>query len=324
MEESQNSSFSFFKSVWFLGGLAAVAVIALCFWGIDYLGSPDDPNDIDVENKVIATVQTNSELIDIARQQGWIDASATEMTSVDAAKVDSLGTAFQNSKLKSFDEFAYFLRVQEIRTEAFSHSDNLKSVVVPANVLTIEDGAFANCPALEALGVDTANHHFKSLEDGSGIICSWKGDYKLVAGCRTTKLTDQIKYLAAQAFRGCTALKTVAWPERFKEIGDEAFRDCTGLEEIEIPQGVRFVQPGTFRGCTALRTVTLPKSVERLQKEAFYGCTSLKTLNCMKKYPPYIESAFDDFSFVVNIPKGMKKSYAIGKGWSKVTNIVEQ
>ena len=93
----------FYKQTWFLGGLAALAVFALCFFAINYVSQPDEPKAPEVEKKVIASVHTNEELIMIAREQGWIKADATEMTSVDAAEVDSLGEAFVGSDIESLN-----------------------------------------------------------------------------------------------------------------------------------------------------------------------------------------------------------------------------
>ena len=132
----------FYKQIWFLGGLATLAIFALCFLAINMVGSPDDDDTPEVEMEVIATLQTNEPLIKIAREQGWIDADATEMTSVDAAAVDSIGTVFSGCNLKSFKEFRYFVGLKQIQTEAFAHADQLAEIVIPSQVEDIAYGAF--------------------------------------------------------------------------------------------------------------------------------------------------------------------------------------
>lgn len=313
----------FYKQTWFIGGVAALAIFALCFIGINYVGQPDEEKGPDVEDMVIATTQTNEPLISIARQQGWIDADATEMSSVDASKVKDLGTAFQNSSLTSFNEFQYFVGLEEIHAGAFAHSDQLKAITIPAYVITIDEGALAYCPALQEIKVDTTNTHFDSRDNCNGIICTWKGDLKVVAGCANTVIPEEVRYIAPQAFAGCTNLKKISFPERMDEIGEEAFKDCQALESVEIPQGVRFVKPGTFQGCSALKEVTLSKSVERLQKDAFAGCSSLTTINCAKKYPPIIENAFDEFKATVYVPNGMTNTYYRDKSWKAFPTVKE-
>ena len=314
----------FIKSPWILGGLVIVAVFVLCFLAIDYVGSPDDPDKIEIEEVVIATDQSNAELMALARSQGWIAPDATEMTSIDAANVKDLGTALQNSSLKHFDEFRYFLGVEELQPETFAGSASLQSICVPRSVVTINYGAFADCPGLMSLSVDTANTHYDSREDCNGIVCTWKGKLMLVAGCRTTRILDGIRYLAPQTFRGTRGMTEIALPEKLDEIGAQAFRDCTGLTAFAVPQGVRFVEDSTFMGCTALQSVTLPKSVERLRKDAFKGCTSLNRIVCIKKYPPIVEDAFDAHTATLVVPKGMLNTYYTSKYWKDFGTVVEE
>jgi hypothetical protein len=322
MEENMENKTSLLRSPYLWGGLIALGVFVLCFVAIDYVSRPET-EEIKVENQVIATLQTNEPLIAIARQQGWIDTDATEMTSVDASRVTSIDSVFQGSKLTTFDEFRFFVGLQEIPAEAFAHSDLLTAITLPPRVNTIADGALAYCPNLLQIKVDTANTHFDSRDDCNAVICTWKGDLKVVAGCRNTKIPAKVRYLSAKAFCGCQGLTAVAFPERMDEIGPEAFRDCRDLTAIEIPQGVRFVEESTFAGCTALRSVVLSKSVERLRNAAFTGCTNLTEVTCPKKYPPIVENAFDGFTATVYVPAGMLNKYYVDKVWKNFQNIKE-
>jgi len=308
---------SFFKSPWLYVGLATVALFALCFWGIDYISRPDLDDTPKVEKEVIATLDSNPELILLARQQGWIKETATEMTSVDASKVTRIDSVFSGCKLETFDEFRFFVGLHEIPAAAFAHADRLRSIVIPAYVEDIKYGAFAYCPSLESVKVDTANTHYDSRQDCNAVICTWKGKLMLVAGCRNTTVPDGVRFLAPQAFAGVHGLKTVAFPERFEEIGEAAFKDCADLETIDIPQGVRFIEPETFAGCAKLHKVSIPKSVERLRQHAFYGCSSLSSMVMPKKYAPILQEPFaDERGLTVYVPKGSIPSYRRAQGWS--------
>jgi len=309
---------------WLLGGAGALAVFVLCFLAIDYVGKPDDPQQEDIEEIVIATEQTNSELISLARKQGWIAQDATEMTSIDAAGVKDLGTVMQHSNLKNFNEFQYFVGVEELLPEAFAGSQSLQTITIPRSVISINYGALADCPSLTEIHVDTANTHYDSREDCNGIVCTWKGKLMLVAGCRTTRIVDDIRYIAPQAFRGVGGLSEIALPEKMDEIGEEAFRDCKDLTAFAVPQGVRFVEEGTFSGCAKLQTVTLAKSVERLRKDSFKGCTALQRIVCIKKYPPIVEDAFEAYTATVVVPKGMQNTYYASKYWKDFGNVIEE
>lgn len=313
----------FYKQIWFLGGIATIAIFVLCFVALNYVGSPDNDDTPDVEMKVIATLQTNEPLIKIAREQGWIEADATEMTSVDAAEVDSIGTVFSGSNLESFSEFQYFVGLKVIPTEAFAHADQLKEIIIPSQVEDIAYGAFADCPALETISVDTANTHYDSRDNCNGIICTWKGKLMLVAGCKNTVLSDRIYHVAPQAFRGCKQLTAIAFPERMESIGDSAFMDCSSLVKVSVPQGVRFVEPATFMNCKALQTLNLPKSIERLQKNAFKGCNRLTKIVCPKKFPPIIDGAFESYNCTVYVPAGLQNKYFSDKFWKYFKDVKE-
>ena len=245
------------------------------------------------------------------------------MTSVDAAAVDSIGTIFSGSNLQTFNEFRYFVGLEQIDAEAFAHADQLKEIVIPSRVQDIAYGAFADCPALEVISVDTANTHYDSRDNCNGIICTWKGKLMLVAGCKNTVLSDRVTHIAPQAFRGCKQLTSIAFPERMETIGDSAFMDCTGLTEVSIPQGVRFVESGTFINCAALKTLNLPKSIERLRKDAFKGCTSLSKIVCPKKFPPIIEDAFESYNIIVYVPNGLQNKYFADRYWKYFKDVKE-
>lgn len=313
----------FLKSPWLYVGVATIAIFALCFWAIDRVSRPDTDTQPKVERQVIATIQSNPELIALARQQGWIQPTAEELTSIDASKVTEVGTAFVGSQLKTFDEFRFFVGLHELPGGAFAHSESLTAITLPPTIDDVKYGALAYCPSLTTIRVDSANTHYDARNDCNAVICTWKGKLMLVAGCRTTVIPDGVRYLAPQAFCGCRGLKGIDFPERFDEIGAEAFRDCADLETIVLPQGMRFVEESTFAGCTALQSVTLSKSIERLRRYAFAGCSALAAIVSPKRYPPIIEDAFDRHEATVHVPQGMLNKYSTAPGWKSFKHYKE-
>ena len=320
--ETENPT-PFYKQIWFMGGAAALVVFALCFFAINYVSQPDEPKAPEVEKKVIASVHTNEPLIMIARQQGWIDADATEMTSVDAAEIDSLGEAFVGSDIESLKELQYFVGLKELKTGSFANAKELKEIVIPSEVVSIEDGALADCPALESIVVDAANAHYDSRGDCNGVVCTWKGKLMLVAGCKNTILSADMRYIAPQAFKGCAALKEIALPEKMESIGEEAFMGCTNLRSVDIPKGIRFIEASTFKDCKSLTVISFPKSIERLRKDAFKGCSALEKIVCPRHYVPIVENAFDSFGATVYVPEGMENKYFIDKEWKRFKDVKE-
>ena len=57
------------------------------------------------------------------------------------------------------------------------------------------------------------------------------------------------------AFRGCTALKSVVIPDSVENIGDNCFYGCTSLENVTIGKGVVNLGRGSFNECNAINKV---------------------------------------------------------------------
>ena len=88
--------------------------------------------------------------------------------------------------------------------------------------------------------------------------------------------------IVAEAFRGCTALASVAIPESVTEIGGCAFVDCTSLSSVVIPEGVTKISGsafgGAFSGCKSLASVVIPEGVTAIDEYAFSGCKALASV----------------------------------------------
>ena len=125
------------------------------------------------------------------------------------------------------------LPVTTIGAVSFWFSDQLKSVVLPEGVTTIEHEAFANC---------------KNLESAS-----------LPAGIQT---------IGKRAFYN-TALKTVELKDGLTSIGIEAFCNNKNLTEVTLPEGLTDIGVRAFENCPNLAELTVPASVASIGTDAF-------------------------------------------------------
>lgn len=64
-----------------------------------------------------------------------------------------------------------------------------------------------------------------------------------------------LTYIGESAFRGCTNLKTIAFPQSLTTIGNDAFRGCESLEMISVCNTIEDVNINAFNGCTNLNII---------------------------------------------------------------------
>lgn len=138
---------------------------------------------------------------------------------------------------------------------AFEDCSDLKSVEIPASVTSIGSAAFKDCSGLESMNIDEANTTYESPEGSNAIV--EKSSKTLVAGCKNTKIPDDVKIIGAYAFCGCSDLKSIEIPDNVSEIQVAAFDDCSNLTAIHIPAGVDKIALGVFMGCSNLNSITI-------------------------------------------------------------------
>ena len=116
------------------------------------------------DDLIIMTSESNPEVMKVCYNQRWA-ASSDKMYASEAAKVTSIGTAFESlgnggsdsgysgsniSFTFSFNEFKYFTGVTSIVDGAFQES-NIDSITIPDSVTSIGDYAFGNCSKLKEI-----------------------------------------------------------------------------------------------------------------------------------------------------------------------------
>ena len=138
---------------------------------------------------------------------------------------------------------------------AFENCSDLKSVEIPASVTSIGSAAFKDCSGLESMNIDEANTTYENPAGSNAIV--EKSSKTLVAGCKNTKIPDDVKIIGAYAFCGCSDLKSIEIPDNVSEIQVAAFDDCSNLTAIHIPAGVDKIALGVFMGCSNLNSITI-------------------------------------------------------------------
>lgn len=125
----------------------------------------------------------------------------------------------------------------------FLNGEEVKDLVIPNGVTSIEGSAFYGCTGLTSVTID-----------------------------------NSVTSIGNAAFYGCTGLTSVCIGNGVTSIGHSAFSGCSGLTSVTLGSSVTSIDNNAFSECSDLTSVTLPNSVTHIGCEAFYGCSSLTSV----------------------------------------------
>ena len=83
------------------------------------------------------------------------------------------------------------------------------------------------------------------------------------------------------AFKDCTEISSIKFPQALTKIGKNAFEGCTGLKSLDLSgcTSLTKIDHGAFSGCKGLTSISLPANLTTIGWYAFSGCTGLTSLD---------------------------------------------
>ncbi len=166
--------------------------------------------------------------------------------------------------------------VTKIAAKAFLRKKNLESITIPASVTSIANRAIEGCGALKRIDVDSANTVYRCA--GNCLIDVKKKTVIYGFADSVIPSDGSVNAIAANAFTDVQFTEAVI-PEGIKTIGANAFKGCTNLKSLTLPNTLKSVGPSAFKYCKALKSITVPKNVTSIGTEAFAECTALTEIN---------------------------------------------
>lgn len=96
-------------------------------------------------------------------------------------------------------------------------------------------------------------------------------------GLQQVLINQNVTGINNNAFKNCTALKTVTFHKDIKltNINEGAFDNCKSLNKFKIPSTVTTIGNYAFWNCDSMTAITIPDSVTSLGAAAFFNCDSL-------------------------------------------------
>ena len=226
-----------------------------------------------------------------------------ELSYDEAAVVTDVKDLFKDiaAKVKSFDEFQYFISVTEIPEEFLLDARLLESIILPESLKKIGNYAFQNCVALKEIvipeGVEGSDYYdaswFKGCENLTKVVLPSTlkilptHGFENCSSLRTVNIPEGVKQIPISCFSNCSSLQSIELPSTLIYIRSDGFSGCSSLKSITLPEGFTFEDidhhdayssSNAFANCTSLETFSMPKSLKRLPRYCFRGCASLKTI----------------------------------------------
>ena len=145
--------------------------------------------------------------------------------------------------------------VSEIKPYAFSGRTRISSLVIPATVTKIGEGAFSNCPALVGMSVEEGG--FSYYMHGGCLIeadsMQANRQETLLFACHTGEAADlsaleHLASVAAYAFESAKVAEVIL-PDSIETIGEFAFKDCAAGGVI-IGADIKNIGYHAFENCS--------------------------------------------------------------------------
>lgn len=221
-----------------------------------------------------------------------------------------------------------------ISNGAFSGQQNIKEIVISAELLEVPTKAFADCISLERIEIPEG-----VMEIGSSAF----------ANCQSLKsivLPKSLKQIGSRAFFNCAGLTEVVFLNPMTMVGEDAFAGCAytyeppkeaevtdckyfnysmdrkgnvtisgfngDMEAIVIPgmiegHPVTTIGKGAFEGCKNLVEVSMSDYISTVQGDSFRDCISLKKIHLSNGVTKIITTTFKGCISLkaINIPDGV-------------------
>ncbi len=200
--------------------------------------------------------------------------------------------------------FAQGSQLETLGYNCFSEMSSLKSISLPASLVSMDKENFYGCTSLETVEMagnlsalpyrtftGCENLRSVTLPEGLkqigedvfvGIDSTWNGMDACVK-LESIVIPASVEFIGNNTFNGCTGLKSVIFEDGSKltALGDDEsvhnniFKDTVSLETVVLPSSLEFLGAGTFYN-SGVKTINLPGSLTTIGDYAFYNCTRLE------------------------------------------------
>lgn len=194
-----------------------------------------------------------------------VEAANKYYKSIDDCLYNADGTALiQYAAGKTETSYTVPDKVVTIGDGAFSTSSNLKKIVLPSTLTSIEAYAFFDCAALSEINIP------------EGVTSIGSMAFNACSSLKSITVPSTVNYFG-NAFLG-SGLESVVLANGLKKISSKAFANCKNLKSVTIPSSITSIEIGAFDGCTSLGSLVVPATVTSIGNGAFVNCPKINLI----------------------------------------------
>ena len=157
---------------------------------------------------------------------------------------------------------------------------DVRNVIIPSSVTTIEYSAFQGCSGLTNVIIPDS---VTSLGYGAYMGCT---------GLQGVTIGKKVSTVGSSCFENCTRLKNVTIGQSITKLSYRMFYGCTSLVSISVPASVSIIDNSAFSRCSNLSDITLVSGLTQIAMQAFYECKNLKAISLPSTLTKIGNSAF--------------------------------
>lgn len=204
--------------------------------------------------------------------------------------------------------------IKYLGVRMFRNCSSIASITLPSTLKRV-NSAFVGCTGLTTLSFPDELTEIGSQEGCTGLTSLTIpagvtiNDFKCTNCTALTNINLKGSVgteIPANAFSGCTALKSINLFESITTIGNNAFKDCTSLTQLTMPASLASIGEYAFQN-TGLTGVALQRNLTIIGKYAFDGCAELASITFSPNVTEIKEYTFNNCSKLkdITLPNGL-------------------
>lgn len=204
-----------------------------------------------------------------------------------------------------YNDISYNTEDNVVGVFMFMGLEQIRSIVLPNNLTSIEASAFTGCSNLTTVKISETVTRIGAAAFST---CYSLSDVELPP--HLTSIDDEV-------FWSCASLKAVTLPAGIKAIGTRAFY-YSGIQEANIPEGVTTIGKLSFGSCGSLASITIPASVTYINPNALEKSLSLTSIiwNTSETVQQFIDLSDSNCLLYLN------SDASVSTGITKIKNVI--